>query len=160
MGEARLQDGKSRQSFARRAGAVEHPCLSYRSVGAPVIWNYFYIAVFGVLGCWARYATTQLIQGYWGNSFPYATLVINVSGAFVMGFLFVVTLERLTLAPAIRTGVLTGFLGGYTTFSTYALESFMLAETGQVASAGLYVVLSNVLGVLAAFIGAFIARSL
>jgi CrcB protein len=125
-----------------------------------VIWNYLYIAIFGVLGCWARYAMTQLIQGWWGSSFPYATLLINVSGAFLMGFLFVVTLERLTIAPALRTGVLTGFLGGYTTFSTYALESLMLAETGEAVSAGLYVVLSNGLGVLAAFIGAFIARSL
>jgi len=125
-----------------------------------VIWNYFYIAIFGVLGCWARYAMTQLIQGYWGNSFPYATLVINVTGAFVMGFLFVLTLERLTVAPSIRTGVLTGFLGGYTTFSTYALEAFTLAETGQAVSAGLYIVLSNLLGVLAAFLGVFLARSL
>jgi CrcB protein len=125
-----------------------------------VIWNYFYIAIFGVLGCWARYAMTQLVQGWWGSSFPYATLIINVSGAFLMGFLFVVTLERLTIAPALRTGVLTGFLGGYTTFSTYALESLMLAETGEAVSAGLYIVLSNVLGVLAAFLGAFIARSL
>jgi CrcB protein len=128
--------------------------------GLTVIWNYFYIAIFGVLGCWARYAMTQLVHGWWGSSFPYATLLINVSGAFLMGFLFVVTVERLTLAPALRTGVLTGFLGGYTTFSTYALESLMLAETGAAVSAGLYIVLSNALGVLAAFIGAFIARSL
>lgn len=125
-----------------------------------MIWNYFYIAVFGVLGCWARFAMTQLIQGLWGNNFPYATLFINVSGAFIMGFLFVATLERLTLSPPLRTGVLTGFLGGYTTFSTYALEALTLAETGQGVSAGLYVVLSNGLGVLAAFLGAFIARSL
>jgi CrcB protein len=146
------------QGFEHRAGVVGH-LFSYLG-GLTVIWNYLYIAIFGVLGCWARYAMTQLIQGWWGSSFPYATLAINVSGAFVMGFLFVVTLERLTVPPAIRTGVLTGFLGGYTTFSTYALESLMLAETGQAVSAGLYVVLSNVLGVLAAFIGAFIARSL
>jgi fluoride exporter len=125
-----------------------------------LIWNYIYIAIFGALGCWARFAMTQLIQGLWGNDFPYATLFINVSGAFLMGFLFVETLERLTLAPALRTGILTGFLGGYTTFSTYAMESFTLAETGAALNAGLYVLLSNALGLLAAFAGAFIARNL
>lgn len=125
-----------------------------------MIWSYFYIAVFGVLGCWARFAMTQLIQGLGGNAFPYATLFINVSGAFLMGFLFVATLERLTVNPALRTGVLTGFLGGYTTFSTYAFETLTLVDRGQVVSAGLYVVLSNALGVAAAFAGAYVARSL
>lgn len=125
-----------------------------------MIWNYVYIAIFGVLGCWARYAMTQLVQGLWGSDFPYATLIINVSGAFIMGFLFIETLERLTIDPTLRTGILTGFLGGYTTFSTYAMESFLLAEQGDGLRAGLYVFLSNGLGLLAAFGGAFIARNL
>lgn len=125
-----------------------------------MIWNYIFIAIFGVLGCWARYAMTQLIQGLWGNDFPYATLFINVSGAFAMGFLFVETLERLTLSPALRTGILTGFLGGYTTFSTYAMETFTLSETGMAMNALVYALLSNGLGLLAAFAGAFIARNL
>ena len=125
-----------------------------------MIWNYIYIAFFGVLGCWARYAMTQLVQGIWGSDFPYATLTINVSGAFIMGFLFVETLERLTIDPSLRTGILTGFIGGYTTFSTYAMESLLLTEGGQALTAGLYVILSNVLGLLAAFAGAYIARNL
>jgi len=125
-----------------------------------VIWNYIYIAIFGVLGCCARFAMTGLIQLLWGNGFPDATLFINLSGAFIMGFLFVETLERLTLNPAVRTGILTGFLGGYTTFSTYALEAATLATTGQPLVALLYIALSNVLGVLAAFAGAYIARNL
>jgi CrcB protein len=125
-----------------------------------VIWNYVYIAIFGVLGCWARFAMTALIQLLWGTGFPDATLFINLSGAFIMGFLFVETLERLTLNPAVRTGILTGFLGGYTTFSTYALESATLATTGQPLAALLYIVLSNALGVLAAFAGAYIARNM
>lgn len=125
-----------------------------------MIWNYIYIAIFGVLGCWARYAMTQLVQGLWGNDFPYATLIINLSGAFIMGFLFVETLDRLTISPSLRTGILTGFIGGYTTFSTYAMEAFTLAEAGQATTAGLYVLLSNGLGLLAAFAGAYIARNL
>lgn len=125
-----------------------------------MLWNYLAIAVFGVLGCWSRYALTQLIQSLWGNNFPYATLIINVMGAFIMGFLFVETLGRLTINPYLRTGVLTGFLGGFTTFSTYAMESFLLAEQGASLSAGLYVLLSTGLGLFAAFGGAFIARAL
>lgn len=125
-----------------------------------MIWNYIYIAIFGVLGCWARYAMTQLVQGLWGSDFPNATLIINISGAFIMGFLFVETLERLTIDPALRTGILTGFIGGYTTFSTYAMETFLLAEQGEWARSALYVFLSNGLGILAAVAGVAIARYL
>jgi CrcB protein len=118
------------------------------------------IAIFGILGCWARYFMTQLVQSIWGTSFPYATLIINVSGAFIMGFLFIETLDRLTMPVALRTGILTGFLGGYTTFSTYMMEAFLLTEQGLVLRSLLYVVLSTVLGFAAAFFGAFLARSI
>lgn len=122
--------------------------------------TYAAIAIFGVLGCWARYAMTQLVQAIYGNDFPYATLSINVLGSFLMGFLFIETLERLTLNPYIRTGILTGFLGGFTTFSTFEMESLLLMERGAPASTMLYMALSGGLGLLAAFGGAFIARNL
>lgn len=122
--------------------------------------TYFMIAVFGVLGCWARYAMSNLMQDIFGRDFPIATLTINVLGSFVMGFLFVETLERLTLSPPLRVGILTGFLGGYTTFSTFALESYTLFQQGEAGKALLYILLSNVLGVVAAFGGAFIARNI
>ncbi len=125
-----------------------------------MIWTYGAIAVFGVLGCWARFAQTILVQTVYGRDFPYATMTINVMGSFLMGFLFVETLERLTLAPWIRTGVLTGFLGGYTTFSTFEMETLLLAEGGELAKAALYVALSVGLGLAAAFGGAYIARNL
>lgn len=121
---------------------------------------YLTIAVGGVLGCWARYAMTNLIQVIWGRDFPYATLSINVLGCFLMGFLFVETLERLTISPAARAGILTGFLGGFTTFSTFGMESMLLVEQGEALKGALYIVLSVVLGVVAAFSGAFIARNL
>lgn len=77
-----------------------------------------------------------------------------------MGFLFIETVERLTLSPDLRTGILTGFIGGYTTFSTFEMEALLLTEGGEVFKAGLYVILSVVLGFIAAFGGAFIARNL
>jgi fluoride exporter len=124
------------------------------------MWTYIAIAIFGVLGCWARYGMTNLVQTIYGRDFPYATLSINIGGSFLMGFLFIETLERLTISPELRTGILTGFLGGYTTFSTFEMEIFLLVEQGAPIKAVLYLVLSVVLGFCAAFFGAYIARNL
>jgi CrcB protein len=121
---------------------------------------YLAIAIGGILGCWARYAMTNFIQAVYGRDFPYATLSINVLGSFLMGFFFIETLERLTISPYFRIGILTGFLGGFTTFSTFAMETFLLVEQGERGKSILYVALSLVLGFLAAFGGAYIARNL
>lgn len=124
------------------------------------MYVYLAIAIGGIFGCWARYLMTQLVQSIWGTWFPYATLIINVSGSFLMGFLFIETLERLTLPVPVRTGILTGFIGGYTTFSTYMMESLLLMEQGAVVRSGAYLLLSNLIGLVAAFFGAFLARNL
>jgi len=124
------------------------------------MWTYIAIAIGGTLGCWARYAQSNLAQAVFGRNFPFATLSINVIGSFLMGFLFIVTLERLMIPPSVRVGVLTGVLGGYTTFSTFEMETLLLTENGELFKAGLYVVLSVVIGFVAAFGGAYIARSL
>ncbi len=121
---------------------------------------YLAIAIGGTLGCWARYAMTNLVQAIYGREFPFATLSINVLGSFLMGFLFIETLERLTISPQLRIGILTGFIGGFTTFSTFAMETLLLAEQGEAAKSVLYVALSIALGLFAAFGGAYIARSL
>ncbi|WP_089174958.1 fluoride efflux transporter CrcB [Bosea sp. AS-1] len=124
------------------------------------MWTYLAIAFFGVLGCWARFAQTNLVQAVYGRDFPYATLSINVMACFAMGFLFIETLERLTISPTLRTGILTGFIGGYSTFSTFEMETLLLAEGGEILKAVIYVVISVVLGFVAAFAGAYIARNL
>jgi fluoride exporter len=124
------------------------------------MWTYAAIAIFGIFGCWARYGMTNLVQTIYGRDFPYATLSINVGGSFLMGFLFIETLERLTISPELRTGILTGFLGGYTTFSTFEMETLLLVEQGDALKAILYVALSVMLGFVAAFFGAYIARNL
>jgi fluoride exporter len=103
---------------------------------------------------------TNLMQTIYGRDFPYATLSINVLGSFLMGFLFVETLERLTVSPELRTGILTGFIGGFTTFSTFSMEILLLAEQGFAAKGLLYLLLSIGLGLTAAFGGAYIARNL
>jgi fluoride exporter len=120
---------------------------------------YLAVAIGGIIGCWARYAMTVWLQSAYGRDFRYATLAINLIGSFLMGLLFVLTLERATIEPYIRVGILTGVLGGFTTFSTYAMETLLLAEGGEAGKGMLYVVLSNVLGIGAALVGAALARS-
>jgi CrcB protein len=121
---------------------------------------YLAVAIGGTLGCWARYGMTNLVQALYGRAFPYATLSINVIGSFLMGLLFVGTLERVTVHPDLRVGILTGFLGGFTTFSAFSMETLLLVEQGQPGKGALYVVLSLVLGLLAVLLGAYLARNL
>jgi fluoride exporter len=124
------------------------------------MWAYVAIAIGGVLGCWARYAMTNLVQAIYGREFPYATLSINLLACFMMGFLFEETLERLTISPILRLGILTGFIGGFSTFSTFAMETLLLAEQGEPARSLLYVLLSIIFGLAAVTGGVYIARSL
>ena len=122
--------------------------------------TYLYIALFAIAGAFARYGQTYAVQGLLGRNFPYATLSINVLGSLLMGFLFFATLERATLNPELRTGILTGGLGAYTTFSTFSLESLNLIENGEWIKATTYMCLSVLLSVGAAMIGAYAARNL
>ena len=122
--------------------------------------NYLAVGIGGAVGCCARYGMTQLIQAVYGKSFPVATLTINVLGSFILGFLFFETLERLTISPTLRAAILTGGLGGFTTFSTFMVETLLLTEDGEISRAAMYVILSIVLGFLAAFAGGYLARNL
>ncbi|MHB8403984.1 MAG: fluoride efflux transporter CrcB [Gammaproteobacteria bacterium] len=124
------------------------------------MWTYFGVAAGGAVGCCARYAVTQLVQQVYGRSFPLATLIINVLGCFLMGFLFFETLERISMSPTLRTAILTGGLGGFTTFSTFAMESILLIEDGEIGYMAAYLLLSVFLGLAAALAGAYIARNL
>lgn len=124
------------------------------------MWNYVAVALGGAVGCCARYGVTQWVQLYYSRSFPLATLIINVLGCFVMGFLFFATLERVSISPTLRMALLTGVLGGFTTFSTFAMEALLLLEDGEAGYAVLYLLLSLTLGLGAAFLGVYLARSL
>lgn len=122
--------------------------------------TYLSIAIFAVVGAYARYGQTLMVQGFLGRGFPFATLSINVLGSFLMGFLFFLTLERIDMSPALRTGILTGGLGAYTTFSTFSLETFNLLESGEWTKAVLYVATSVLLSIAAVILGAYLARNI
>lgn len=120
--------------------------------------TYLAIAIGGTVGCWARYALTGLIQSLAGRGFPTATLCINVLGCFLMGYLFTVTLERVVVSGSLRAGILTGLLGGFTTFSTFSMETLLLIQEGEAGKAVLYIAVSVGIGLLATFAGFYLAR--
>jgi fluoride exporter len=121
--------------------------------------TFVYLAIFAIIGAFARYGQTIVVQNVMGRAFPFGTLSINVLGSFLMGFLFFATLERINISPELRTGILTGGLGAYTTFSTFSLETLNLIENGEMVKAGLYVGGSVVLSIAAAIFGAYLSRN-
>jgi CrcB protein len=94
-----------------------------------------------------------------GGAFPFHTLLINVSGSLAIGALLVLLTERLVADPAWRLLLVVGFLGGYTTFSSYTFEALSLFEAGDWLAGLAYVFGSNVLGLLAAYGGMLVARA-
>jgi len=122
--------------------------------------NYLWIAVGAVVGASARYFLSGLIVRNFSATFPYGTLLINVTGSLVLGFFLVYSTDRVLLDPRWRLLVAVGFCGSYTTFSSYAFESFALMEQGQWLLVGLNVVGSNVLCLAAVLAGAALARGL
>ena len=120
--------------------------------------TYLYLALFAILGAFARYGQSELVPLVLGHSFPFATLSINVFGSLLMGFLFTFTLERGNISSEMRTGMLTGGLGAYTTFSTFSLESRELLQRGHLLLGAGYMLGSALLCVLGALLGAWAAR--
>jgi CrcB protein len=124
------------------------------------MWNYVAVALGGAFGCCARLGINQIVHERFGQAFPLATLIINVSGCLAMGFLFFYTLEQISLSPVMRLAIITGVLGGFTTFSAFGIETLLLVQDNKLNQAVLYVTLSVVLGLAAVFTGAWLARSL
>jgi fluoride exporter len=112
----------------------------------------------GFLGAIARYGVGLLVARYWTAEFPLATFLINVSGSFVLGFFSTLAAERLTLDPLWRLLVATGFVGAYTTFSTFEYETQRLVATGGLGWAVLNVAASVAAGYAAVLLGVRLAR--
>ena len=121
--------------------------------------TYLWVALGGAAGAAARYGVAQWAGGRWGWSFPWGTLAVNVTGSFAIGLLMALLIGR-GIDPAFRLLLVTGFLGGYTTFSTFSLETLSLLETRRFGEAGLYVGGSVLLGLIACFFGLAMGRLL
>jgi CrcB protein len=123
-----------------------------------MIW--WYVALGSAVGGVARFGLTALVQQRAGPNFPLGTLVVNVSGSFLLGLLFRYALGTQVISPEVRALLTAGFCGGYTTFSTFTYDTMVLLEDGQSARAGLYVLSSVGLSLVAAWLGILGARTL
>ena len=117
------------------------------------------IGVAGALGALARYGLDGAVARR-ATAFPWATFVVNVSGSFLLGLVFTLFGERLTVAPWVRGAIAIGFLGAYTTFSTLSLETYRLLETRSVALAFANIAGSAAAGLLALYGGVVLGRAL
>lgn len=122
--------------------------------------NYLWIALGAVAGASARYFLSNFVARHFSTTFPYGTLLINITGSLILGFFLVYSTERVLLDPRWRLLVAIGFCGSYTTFSSYAFESFALMEKGQWLMTGMNILSSNVLCLAAVLAGAALARGL
>ena len=118
-----------------------------------------FIGIGGACGAIFRFLFSRVIQGLWNFTFPMGTLVVNVIGAFLMGFLSLIIFERVgEFALELRALLLIGLLGGFTTFSTFAWESMDLWQNDEGLKMVLYISLSVVLSLFATWGGITIAR--
>lgn len=122
--------------------------------------NYLLIGVGGFLGANTRYLVQLWAANRWGADFPYGTMIANVTGSFLIAFFLTLATGRLTISTELRLFVTVGFLGGYTTFSSLTFETFRLVEQSGWWMAGLNLLGSMILGIIAVLLGAFLAQLL
>jgi len=119
-----------------------------------------YIAALGLLGVFSRYFVGLLFGRFFVSTFPLATLGINVAGSFLIGVVYVLGLEHAFITEDARIGIMVGFLGGFTTFSSYCLDSSRLLESGEWPKLAAYFLLSPMLGLAATLGGLSMTRFL
>jgi len=116
------------------------------------------VAIGGSLGAVLRYEAQGWIQNRLGASFPYGTFIVNISGAFLIGVLMTIFLDRVEVSPEWRLFLVVGILGGYTTFSSLTWEAYQLFASGSVYQGCLYMGGSFIGGMAAVLAGVFLGR--
>ena len=120
----------------------------------------FMIAIFGALGCVARYCLSGWTYSKLGWGFPWGTLSVNVVGAFFIGLIMELGLRNANIPANLRIGLTIGFMGGLTTFSTFSYETFKLLETGRILVAFSNVIISVTVCLLFTWLGIVVAKIL
>ena len=118
------------------------------------------IAGGGALGALGRFWMSNGIYRLLGRDLPWGTLAVNILGSFLMGLLFILFIERMSVGPELRAAVLVGFLGAFTTFSTFSIETLALIQEGYPGRAFLNVGLSVLICLAACQLGLMLGRSL
>ena len=122
--------------------------------------TYIWIGIGGFFGAMARYGVNTWLTTRWGTAFPYGTLFVNVSGSFVLCLIIAMLSRGFDMAPALRLALTVGFLGSYTTFSTFSADALLLLENGHTLRGLSYVIGSVVGGGLMGAAGLLLGRSL
>jgi CrcB protein len=116
------------------------------------------IAVFGAVGTLARYGLQGLVQVRAASTFPYGTLLVNLTGCFLLGLIGQFTLNRIVIPPEWRVAIAVGFFGGYTTFSSFGWETAKMLEDGEWMRASAYIGASVIAGILLSVAGIRLAN--
>ncbi|RLB66506.1 MAG: fluoride efflux transporter CrcB [Deltaproteobacteria bacterium] len=119
-----------------------------------------YLGIFGGLGCVARYMISGWVYTLAGKTLPYGTLAVNVIGSLLLGLIMEGSLRSTLLSPELRFGLTVGFMGGFTTFSTFSYETVRLLEEGSLVAAGANILLNVTVCIAAALIGIYLARQM
>ena len=120
--------------------------------------RFFLIALFGAIGTLARYGLGGVVQIRTGSTFPYGTLLINLTGCFLLGLIGQLTMNRMLISPDLRVAIAVGFFGGYTTFSSFGWETAKMLEAGEWLRATAYVAASVFAGLLLSVVGIRLAN--
>jgi len=142
------------------AGAVVRSFLLVYTVGKPRMSKTILIGIAGLIGTLLRYWLASFVTRQHGETFPWGTMAVNIIGCLIAGAIFYLTEERLLLTPAFRQVILIGLLGGFTTFSSYGLQTFTLLREGEFGLATMNVVVSNVVGILMVWLGYGLAKAM
>ena len=124
--------------------------------------TYLWIAIGSALGGVARYACSSLVAHWFGETFPWGTLIVNIAGSFVIGFFSTLSGPdgRLLVSPDVRLFVTVGICGGYTTFSSFSLQTLSLVRQGEMGAASLNIVSSVALCLISVWLGHIAAAAL
>jgi len=121
--------------------------------------NLVLIVIGGAIGTIARYGLSGMVYRFVDSSFPYGTLAVNLGGSFLIGFIWGI-FESEIIPPPIRNFIFIGLLGGFTTFSSYSLETINLLREGETKLALLNVLSNNIFGILLVFVGLLLAKAI
>ena len=118
------------------------------------------IAIGGALGALSRYWVVGIISTIFERDFPYGTLVVNVLGSFLIGVTYILVVDKLEIAPEWHAILMVGFIGAFTTFSTFSLETLMMLQDGRFIAAASYILSSVLVCLLAVASGIWLTKQL
>ncbi|CAM2844227.1 protein crcB homolog [Legionella steigerwaltii] len=122
--------------------------------------DFFWVSFGAIFGANLRYLVSRFSVKYLSADIPFGTLIVNLTGSFILGFFMAWTLERVEIDPRWRLFVAVGFCGGYTTFSSFSYETYMLLQQSDYGLAALNIICNNVFSIAAGIAGVVLARTI